>query len=162
MIENYDNINKFMFMEPTESAKSVDQRKIEIAHSESILSFKNQEQLSNTESASSSYVTPSKIKPKIGSCDKTPKKPVLKKSQFTRTSINQKKPVPKSLSLNDLSATSKLVPTMHAFQKSQSPVKAPSAKLPSPYVQRILEEAKQKRKKSQAEIPIPIVNLKFL
>lgn len=165
MIENFDMTD--FFITPTESVRSFNGNEIEVACSESILSFKGGKELQIPTDGSvvSFYKRTIKNNPKI--CpQKKFKKPevalVQKKSRFTLSSTTQKKLLPKSLSLNNLSTTKNLIPKLSLFKKAEPQTKKPLISTPSPSVQRILQEAKNKRKKSQTEIPIPVVNLKFL
>ena len=141
MIENFDTVD--FFLESTESVKSFNKNEIEVACSESILSFKDSKEVHQGK-----IEKPARIAL------------VQKKSHFTMSSTAPKKLLPKSLSLNNLPTSMNLMPKLSSFQKVLT--KKPLISIPSPAVQRILQVAKNKRKKSQTEIPIPVINLKFL
>lgn len=128
----HDLLENFDNLDFSTGYESCNQIEIKITASESILSLNNEISHLSLDEFSS-------IVPPNSRHEDT--KPLTKKSVFTLSSVGEKK--------------SKI---------SQSKLSLPKIKrdhAPHPTIQRILEEAKTKRKKSQPEIKIPVVDLKF-
>lgn len=139
MIEDFDDIN----FVSAPSSSGIDKDRFEVAASESILSLEKR-----VKTEESSDVADEKKTEKLGNKLKA-------KSQFTTTSMAGKKSNPhlqKSTSVQSSLST----PTTQRVKFASSSIASPSVS-----VQQILTEAKDKRKKSQVEIPIPVVHLKF-
>lgn len=144
-IDIFDKNN--YFVEPSHSLRSFDE--IKKAESESFLSFsKPNEQMSIGESvcdlANGGVNTEKNAKNGIEF--------TFQKPQFTMSSEVQQKSILSTSSLMDVSY-SKHVPKLHSTSRRLGSL--------TQQTEKILKEAKDKRKKVQTEIPIPVINLKF-
>lgn len=147
MIENFDKIN--YFMDPPQSEKIFDHKRVDIAQSESILSLgkRDMQQPVDESSCASIVKQPSTIKKSI--------KLFPKNSQLSASSSQaRKKQHEKIPSMSEASLPHKVM-----FAKAERDSTIRSVKKSS--ILRIPSEASSKQHKSQVKIPIAVVNHKF-
>lgn len=146
-----DNLEKNdYFIQPSQSVRSFDESKLRIAESESFLSLEKRDEHLSIEDIYGSTFSVNVTKKDDG---------VYKINQKTQFTISSGKP--KISTMIGTSSGSNFNPKNCYSMSSERGTSTPKVTKISPSVEKIMKDAKEKRKKFQNLIPIPVINLKF-